>query len=89
MFSCYNNIIIIIIIIIIIRRNSESSTVKPVYNGPVYIGHPVYYGHLTTSPTFSAALYFLQTWPVYSGHTVDNSHPAISQGWLCTQVWLH
>ena len=27
----------------------EKNTVKPVYNGPVYSGHPLYHGYLTTS----------------------------------------
>ena len=32
-------------------------------------------------PKLSVALYFLQSWPVYSGYPVYNGHLAISQGW--------
>ena len=49
--------LVLIGLILILLRN----TVKPVYNGPVYSGHPVYYGHLTTSTKLLIALYFLQS----------------------------
>ena len=42
---------------------------------------PVYYSHLSTSQKFSIGLYFLQCWPVYSGHPASNNHLAISQEW--------
>ena len=32
-------------------------------------------------PKFPVALYFLQSWHVYSGHPVYNGHLTISQGW--------
>ena len=35
-------------------------TVKPVYNGRLYRGHPVYNGYLAIS----------QAWPLYTGYTV-------------------
>ena len=58
------------------------NTVKPVYNGPVYSGHLVSYGYVPDNfPKSWVALYFLQSWPVFSGHPVYNGHLAISQGW--------
>ena len=42
---------------------------------------PVYYSHLSTSQKFSIGLYFLQCWPVYSGHPASNNHLAICQEW--------
>ena len=56
-------------------------TVKPVYNDPIYSGHPLYYGHRTISKNVSVALYFLPSWPVYSGQPVYNGYLAIPQGW--------
>ena len=56
-------------------------TIEPVWTGPVYSGHLVYYSHRTDFPRFSVALYFLQSWPVYSGHPVCNGHFAISKEW--------
>ena len=35
---------------------------KPLYNGPVYSGHPVYYGHLAIP----------QGWPLYTGLPVNS-----------------
>ena len=35
----------------------QVSTVKPVYNGPVYSGHPVYNGHWTTSQKIVPFIY--------------------------------
>ena len=35
-------------------------TIKPIYKGPVYSGHPVYYGQLAIS----------QGWPLYTGLSV-------------------
>ena len=60
------------------KLGCKCGTVKPVYNGPVDSGHPVYYAHWTT---FQFPLYFLKSWPVYSGHPVYNDHLAIFQGW--------
>ena len=52
------------------------------YNGPVYSGHPVYYGGSPANcPKFSVALYLLQSWPVYNGHPVYNGYLASSHGW--------
>ena len=51
---------------------AKNITVKPVYNGPVYNGHPVYHGHQTTSRksclTFTAILTCIKRSPVYNGH---------------------
>ena len=33
-------------------------SVKPVYNGPVYSSHPVYYSHRTTSQNFQLPYIF-------------------------------
>ena len=37
---------------------TPGNTFKPVYNDPVYSGHPVYYGHWTTSQNFQWAYIF-------------------------------
>ena len=34
----------------------KGTTVEPVYNGPVYSGHPVYNGHWSTSQKLSLIL---------------------------------
>ena len=67
---------------------TPGNTFKPVYNDPVYSGHPVYYGHRTTSQNFQ--------WP-YVFYKVDlyikvvtlynNSHLAISL--LYTGLTVH
>ena len=36
-----------------LRTVDFEATVRPVYNGSVYSGHPVYYGHRTTSQKIS------------------------------------
>ena len=56
-------------------------TVKPVYNGPVYSRSPCILRSPENFPKFSVALYFLQSWPVYSGYPVYNGHLTIPQGW--------
>ena len=64
-----------------------SFTVKPVYNGPVYSGHTVYYCHQTTSQnfqlpyiSFKVELYISVTLYI----TVTLPFP---KGDRCTQVW--
>ena len=52
--------------------SQKQNTVKPVYNGLVYSSHAIYYQSLGNFPKFSVALYFLQSWSVYSGHPVYN-----------------
>ena len=53
------------------------NTVKPVYNGPVYSGHPLYNGHWTTSQKssliFPVKLTCIKRSPVYNGrgHPLD------------------
>ena len=46
-------------------------TVEPIYNCPVYNGHPVYHGHRTTSRksclTFTVKLTCIWRSPVYNG----------------------
>ena len=56
------------------HRVQEHGTVKPVYNGPVYIGHPVYYGHRTTSQNFQLPCIFCKGHPVYYGHRTTSQN---------------
>ena len=44
-----------------LKQDAFEDTVKPLYNGPVYSGHPIYYGHLAIT----------QGWPLYTGLTVN------------------
>ena len=59
----------------------SDNTVEPVYNGPVYRGHPVYNGHWTTtqksSLIFTVKLTFIKRSPAYSGrsHPLDFLNP--------------
>ena len=61
--------------------SSFQNTVKPVYNSPVYSGHPVYYSHWKTFQNFQLPYIFCKVdLYIYSGHPVYNAHLAISQG---------
>ena len=58
-------------------------TVQPVYNGFVYIGHPAYYGHLTTSQNFQLPYIFCKV-DLYIAVTLP-----FPKNDSCTQVWLY
>ena len=63
---------------------TKSTTVKPVYNGPVYSGHPGYCGHWTTSQNFQLP-YILCKVDLYTADTLyitRYGHLAVTQGWL-------
>ena len=54
-------------------------TVKHVCNGPVFSGHPVYYGHRTTSQNFQLPYIFCKVDVYnYSDHPSHNVHFAIN-----------
>ena len=40
------------------KQDAFEDTVKPLYNAPVYSGHPEYYGHQTTSRNFQLPYIF-------------------------------
>ena len=56
-------------------------TVKPVCNGPVFSGNPVYYCHPTTSQSFQLPYTNVFSAKLScSGHPAYNVHLAISRG---------
>ena len=63
------------------RQDAFEDTVKPLYNAPVYRGHPVYDGHWTTSRNFQLPYIFCKVYLYIAVTLYYNSHLAISQGW--------
>ena len=68
------------------KQDAFEDTVTPLYNAPVYSGHPVYYGHQTTSRNFQLPYIFCKVHLYIAVTLYITVTLTFPKGDLCTQV---